>query len=212
MISGILKYLQVLYHVWFSHPMYQIRKGYIHRKKVAFFDDTNNTDEWQKEVYAEAAKYMIQNHFNTLLDIGCGSGYKLLKYFKEYDFTGVEIEPTLSNLKSTYPENKWTTLESANGKSYDLIICSDVIEHVSHPGIFLENIIKNIDFKTIIISTPDRHIVRGVNDYGPPKNISHYREWNQKEFHAFISDYLLVRKHYISNPDQGTQVIYARKK
>jgi SAM-dependent methyltransferase len=212
MIKSIIRYLLVVVQFCFSKPAYRIKRGYRHRVSTDQFDDSHNKDEWQKEVYAQARDFLDESDYCSVLDIGCGSGYKLIKYFGEFAATGVEIEPTLSKLKLKYPHYPWTRLGATFGKSFDMIICSDVIEHVDRPDFFLEQINQNIQFKTIIISTPERDMIRGKNDFGPPKNISHFREWNKKEFHAFISDYFLVNKHYISNAQQGTQVIYAQKR
>jgi SAM-dependent methyltransferase len=90
--------------------LHGIRPGYIHKKETVAFDDTHNEDEWQKEVYDFALMTFKENSMTTVLDIGCGSGYKLRSVFAGKDYTGSEIEPTLSYLKKTYPSDKWCTL------------------------------------------------------------------------------------------------------
>ena len=63
---------------------YFIKENYTHREKVRYHDDTKksyNTDKWQKEVYLLAKQYAEYSNFNTVLDIGTGSGFKLIKYF-----------------------------------------------------------------------------------------------------------------------------------
>ena len=86
---------------------YHIKEGYISRKTYTDFDDTQNTDDYQDEVYETAYKVCKQNNLSTVLDIGCGSGYKLIKYFKDFNFTGTELEPTLTWLIQSYPNYDW---------------------------------------------------------------------------------------------------------
>ena len=41
----------------------------------------------------------------TVIDVGCGSGWKLVNYLsKEFKTIGVETEPALSFLRKTYPD------------------------------------------------------------------------------------------------------------
>ena len=191
--------------------LHGIRPGYIHKKETVAFDDTHNEDEWQKEVYDFALMTFKENSMTTVLDIGCGSGYKLRSVFAGKDYTGSEIEPTLSYLKKTYPSDKWCTLTECHTRSYDLIILSDVIEHIKNPSSFLHNILKNISFEKMVISTPDRDLLSG-SALGPALNPSHYREWTSPEFKDFMSSHMTVEDHFISNKEQATQLILAAPK
>src|SRR5437899_2610774 len=53
---------------------YCIRGAYKHRPEYSYFDDTQLTEEWQREVYQRAAKLMIDDNLKSVCDIGCGSG------------------------------------------------------------------------------------------------------------------------------------------
>ncbi len=55
---------------------YFIRPGYAVNLPNEFFDDTPFRDQWQKEVYLEAANLASERGLCTILDIGCGSGFK----------------------------------------------------------------------------------------------------------------------------------------
>ena len=196
----------------FNSKKYGIKSGYFHRNKIIHFDDSNNKDEWQKEVYEFAFDYYNQNKFTSIIDIGCGSAYKLLKYFQDQQFIGVEVEPTLQNLKKLYPDKVWLNFFEIKDISVDLVICSDVIEHIENPAEFIDFLNRNINFKKIIISTPERDLMHSKLHYGPTKNICHYREWNSKELKNFLASYLIIESHHISNRKQATQVILASKR
>ena len=41
----------------------------------------------------------------TVIDIGCGSGWKLVNYLsKEFETIGIETEPAISFLREKYPD------------------------------------------------------------------------------------------------------------
>jgi 2-polyprenyl-3-methyl-5-hydroxy-6-metoxy-1,4-benzoquinol methylase len=81
-----------------------------------------------------------------VLDIGCGNGYfltvPLAARFQGIRFLGVDTDwgsieqarsaNTLTNLEFSFPE------EIREGRGFDLIIASEVIEHVEDPGKFIE--------------------------------------------------------------------------
>lgn len=174
-------------------------EGYSIRENPGHHDDRSLTDQAQDEVYQFAKEFLNINNFNNIVDIGCGSGFKLIKYFNNHNTIGIETEPCLSQLKITYPNKIWIESgkpeESFSDISYDtdIIICSDVIEHIKDPDQLLKYI-NTFNYKYLIISTPDRKILRdkfpetyGENSwYGPPKNGSHVREWTFDEFNEYL--------------------------
>jgi SAM-dependent methyltransferase len=197
----------------YSPGQYAIKAGYIHRNKSVYFDDRNLKDEYQNEVYELARLYAERNRCRQILDIGCGSAYKLLKYFSDYETTGVDVEETYNFLKKKYPDRIW--IKAGDNKSQfqhtDIIICSDVIEHVSNPDELIQ-FIKGIRFKLLFLSTPERDMIRGRVDYGPPENKAHMREWNSSELHKYLSRYFEIISQQITNIEQATQLIICRPK
>jgi SAM-dependent methyltransferase len=177
--------------------------NYLSNLNPTHHNDSEYTDTSQKEVYMFCADFMKQNSLKSVVDVGCGSGYKLIKYLSEFDTIGIETEPCFSLLKQKYPERNWI-ISGESEKSFnndvsisntDLVICSDVIEHILDPDILLEYLI-SLNAKYYVISTPCREILcknqRYSNVYnhtwsGPPLNTSHVREWTMTEFINYIS-------------------------
>jgi 2-polyprenyl-3-methyl-5-hydroxy-6-metoxy-1,4-benzoquinol methylase len=188
--------------------MYKIKENYSHREIAKNFNDLENTDEWQKEVYEKALEISIEYNYKIIVDVGTGSAYKLIKYFNDYETIGYDISKTVNKLKEKYPGKHWR--DDFVPTKCDLLIASDVIEHLQNPTDLINFIRKSSPAK-IILSTPDRELIN-TNQNGPPKNRSHYREWNFKEFNEYINDYFLIEEHFISNKQQGTQVIIAKLK
>ena len=181
---------------------YFLAKGYKYRDKVDHFDDRANKARWQDYVYATAHRVLTQNHGLTVLDIGCGSGFKLMKYFSGFETIGIERSETVPMLQATYPERKWLTAED-NDTPFppaDIYICSDVIEHIRHPDRFLARIAAS-PFQNIVISTPAREVLfaDGRREFlNPPENKHHHFEWTMGEFQKFICQYFYIQDHFFN--------------
>lgn len=191
---------------------YCLPKNYNSRKDNQYFDDTPYKDEFQDDVYQEAKKLVIDNNYNNILDIGTGSGYKLIKYFNEYNTIGVDLAPTILFLMKTYPNKTWCELSLVDKNiDFDLIICSDVIEHINDLNSFLLNL-NTFNFKKIIFSTPDKFNMYQSEHLGPPSNPAHVREWTMKELNNYLSKIYNIEKHFKSNQASNTQIIVCSKK
>lgn len=193
-----------------------IDPGYAHRRRIEYFDDTVNEDEWQREVYQRAHDLMIAQKLSSVSDVGCGSGYKLVKFLGEFETLGVDLPETIQAVQSRYPNRKWLagSFDSIDAEAADLVICSDVIEHVLDPGALMRFIVK-MARKCVVLSTPARELLyddRNKSRFGPPENPAHVREWSTKEFARFISRFLHIESHEISNLEQATQMIVGRPK
>lgn len=166
------------------------------------WDDTAMRDEWQREVYLMAYAIALITGAKTILDVGCGSGFKTLRYLRGFGtMVGVEIEPTLSFLRETYPDEHWLAPEEVTGM-FDLVVCADVIEHVHDPDELCRFIRKHAK-DHIVISTPDR--TRDPESaMGPPSNDGHVREWAFDEFSNYIRSQFHLRGQIVTNEAQTT--------
>lgn len=193
---------------------YGIRPDYRHQStnEHAYYEDTEETDRWQNEVYVVARA--LAKRGDRILDIGTGSGFKLLKYFGDFDTTGLDLSPTLMWLTDAYPRRKWgiSDLDDLSPKEYEVVICSDVIEHIPDPDDLLAYL-KSIKSRVIVLSTPEREIVRG-DHLGPPKNPAHFREWTLQELNDYLGREFNIESHFVSNPDigVGTQLVVMKNK
>jgi len=212
LIKKLLLFILGLTRSLFSKKKYKIKAGYIHRRQYKYYDDTQLKDEHQKEVYEIAKSFMISNNYNKIIDMGCGSGYKLLTYFKSFHTVGIDVSPTYEFLTRQYPNREWINAEYLNTLHLetDIIICADVIEHVLNPDKLLGSLQK-IDFKVLFLSTPERNISRGYFDYGPPLNEHHVREWTGLEFREYVSGFFEIVSHQITNFEQSTQLLICKK-
>lgn len=192
---------------------YFIYPEYVSRADAQDWDDTSISEEmmatYQKEVYELALGVANDKECGRILDVGCGSGLKLVKYFPEPPFKtiGTETTNTFDYLQRTYPTREWvnSSILGAPPKA-DLVICADVIEHLQDPDLLL-NYIKGTEAKWIIISTPNRDKTESLT--GPPSNVWHIREWSRREFTMYIASYFDVMSNVTLN-ESRTQAIICR--
>lgn len=192
---------------------YFIKPGYKSRTEYVHYDDLEEEDKWQLEVYLRAYGLMKKNNWNRVADIGCGSAYKLIKYLGDFETIGYELSQNVSELKRRHPNREWRTSDLQNAKELvaNLIICSDVIEHLVDPDTLMNYLVQQ-DFQALILSTPERDICRGTGDMGPPRNPAHQREWNLDEFQTYVSEYFQIEEHSVVNFKQGTQCVICKKR
>ena len=193
---------------------FEIDPGYRHRSSINYFDDTANADEWQREVYESARAIMLDKGLRTVTDVGCGSGYKLVHLLGEFETTGVDLPETIERTRQEYPDRKWLagSFAEVSPTKADLVICSDVIEHVADPDELMRFVVGLSD-GWVVLSTPARELVYGERSrsrFGPPGNPSHVREWTMGEFHSYASHFLEIERHEITNCEQATQMVVGR--
>ena len=187
-------------------PNFAIHPGYTHKVDVVAWDDRKFKHEAQRVVYHTSYTLSQRHGLTSVFDIGCGSGWKLvnLKGFRRR--IGSEIEPCFSFLKETYPEGEWIFSDLSKPspvQDVDLVMASDVIEHLVNPDLLMDYIDGIAKWKYLVLSTPDRDSVHGRNHQGPPRNPCHVREWSPDEFYRYV----IQRFPVISIAMAGSQIV-----
>jgi SAM-dependent methyltransferase len=155
----------------------------------------DRTLRWQEPVYRFASK-RLANVTSTVLDVGCGTGYKLMRHFdgKVRRLVGLDQGSAITRAQRDFPEQRWlegdlgadATWAQVSGLSPDIVICADVIEHVADPLQLLDRL-RDITSGRLVLSTPDRGRLDGASLLGPPLNVRHVREWTMDEIRALMS-------------------------
>jgi len=125
----------------------------------------------------------------TLLDYGCGDGYwsLVLSQFVACEITGVDYNPLrIERAKSIIKNAKFfeLNLEDANEQlgKFDIVFCSQVIEHIKDDVSFLNNIIRHYlkEHGVLILGTPNEgsllHRFRNYITKGETDHVHFYKE------------------------------------
>jgi hypothetical protein len=157
---------------------------------------------YQPDVYNLAYHIAKNVSCKYIIDIGSGDGLKLkpfeCKKIKNYKIIVADISENEGVLKQNVNGSIFLHSDFEHGLPAmeeewiqdSVVIFSDVIEHIVNPDILLRNL-SCISEKchAMLISTPERDIVRGFNNFGSPRSIYHVREWNMVEFQQLLNKY-----------------------
>ncbi len=141
--------------------------------------------KYQREVYNTAASYVRSEENLTLLDLGCGHPAKLVVSFnKPKKIVGVDFSEKILDIASTEGIGNWIghdlETELDLKEKFDLIICADVIEHISDTDMLLENAKRHMSDKSLlVISSPERKSTMIDNPL-------HVREFSCEELSAIL--------------------------
>lgn len=129
----------------------------------------------------------------NVLDVGCGEGKKMgiLNYHKNWKVTGIEIyEPDAAIARSsgTYEKVIIGNLKDFNkiysGKKFDVVFCSEVVEHLNkNDGLKLIEEMERVG-KKIVITTPKGFVAKHEACFFEGDNIYqvHLSGWEIAEF------------------------------
>ncbi|RAP75669.1 hypothetical protein [Paenibacillus montanisoli] len=177
---------------------FYLKSGYKSRKEPAYYYGTGENGISQPQVYVLAHYLGMKLGCKYVIDIGCSTAIKLIQLYPDFRIIGIDYGENLQICTNSYPYGTWIEhnldrpqkLQIQDSILKDsIIICADVIEHLVNPAYLLWNLKKMMEFSPVcLLSTPERDIVRGMDEFGPPKNSCHVREWNLSELnHLFHS-------------------------
>lgn len=160
-------------------------------------EPSRNNTLYQEPVYRFAGRLVRRRQLGSAIDVGTGSGVKFERYVAPHATTpvgfdqgsGIELARRRNNtiewIDGDFMTSKsWANL---NGRTFDLAICADVIEHVEDPVFLLHRLHECIGPDgLLLISTPDRMKFDRPNRLGPPDNHRHVREWTRDEFELLL--------------------------
>ena len=172
---------------------YGLPKDYQARETPQYFNDVlQDAHLWQADVYRLAAK-LAESSMSRLVDVGCGTGTKLIPLGQRFPICGIDYGANLEQCHLRYPEGEWieanleTEIIPADTFENAVVICADVIEHLIDPSALiatLRNATETADY--VLVSTPDRERMYGGEQGGPPANLAHTREWTLKELASWF--------------------------
>src|SRR5260221_7146467 len=144
-------------------------------------------------------------HPKTVLDVGCGEGFTLARLKKEKigeKLEGIEyLDEAIKLGKINNPgiEIKKGTIYELPYKdnSFDLVICTEVLEHLVDPIKALEEMVR-VSKHYCLLSVPDEpffmlaQLIRGKNWSRLGNDIEHINHWTFWGFRQLVGKYMKV--------------------
>jgi len=178
----------------------------------------NNTNNFRKYTSGNPIqKYLINNFLKKLflclenitiskvLDAGCGEGFVLSEFKKRNvgDYLeGIEFsDEALNTGEKIFPHLSLKKGDVYNmpykDGSFDLVICTEVMEHLKEPDKALDEIAR-VSEKYCLFSVPNEpifmmsNLLRGKNLSRWGNDIDHLQRWSSREFENIIGEKLDV--------------------
>ncbi len=182
-------------------------RHYVSRMNNHYHNDISRS-LYQVTTYIIAAELARRHNCSFIIDLGCGTAYKMAKLYPEFTPIGIDFNNNLAIAKQTYPhllfidinfESHATNcqlikvIESKIGLNVlqkSIVISADVIEHIRHPQeCFLHTVHFLLKYvAAVVMSTPDRIHMYGEDHPGPPANVAHVREHTLPELELMLVD------------------------
>ncbi len=129
----------------------------------------------------------INNRADKVVDVGCGTGHLLQFLSDKFKFksgTGLEYSPEAIRIaRRLFPSFDYHEYDVNNPwkENYDLVLCTEVLEHLLHPEIALTNIINMLGEEgKALITVPNGR----TDTFG-----GHINFWSPESWGVFIKKY-----------------------
>lgn len=183
---------------------YSIRPDYVARDEPDYYHDVEagpgdtSGVVWQPDVYTHARDVARVLGATRIVDVGCGSGKKLVALAQEgFDVIGVDYGANIAACRQSYSVGRWVEFDLSHPEGWiplepadwsgSVVVNSDVVEHLAQPEHLMRQLARGLESAAaLVVSTPDRVETYGPKHLGPPPNPAHVREWQKDEFAAFL--------------------------
>ena len=154
---------------------------------------------FQYPVYQLCRALLRSRRMRSFLDVGSGPGTKVAELIAPHcdDLLLLDQPSSRELVERQLPGARFVAadldaLDLDLGRSFDLIVCADVLEHLKDPRGCVRFVRAHLaEGGRAVLSTPERDNLRGRDCMGSP-HPDHVREWNAAEFRAFVEGCGLV--------------------
>ncbi len=161
----------------------------------------------------------------SVIEVGCGEGElaaRILRMVPGVRYAGFDISPeVIGEARRRYPGLSFSVLPieqlTAEAGEADLVIASEVMEHLDDPAAGIESILR-LPFRYLLLSVPREPVWRFLNiargrylmSFGnTPGHVNH---WSKRGFLGFLSRFHdSLKVEFIRSPFPWTMVVCSKK-
>lgn len=183
---------------------YGLPEGYEANPAITFDQDGDNywdaarlsaSRAYQAAAYEWAIRLVREHGCRSVADVGCGAGTKLAHLHRalpDVVTCGFDQPNAIEFARSYHDFGEWHALDLeapnlVSASTFDMVITSDVIEHLGNPDRLLE-VLRQLTHEgsLVLLTTPERVRLRGADCLSSP-NKYHVREWSMPELGHYLS-------------------------
>lgn len=129
---------------------------------------TPERQAWTRDIVAVAGA----NRVESVLDVGAGVGHDVRALIAEFPHLGCNVVEPNQALRDAMPARvlPYAHLAEATGE-YDLVLCIDVLEHVTEPEALLTEIMARVKDGGLLVEATATH------DQSTPLHLPEHAEW-----------------------------------
>lgn len=180
--------------------------------------------------FYKAPRYVLRKHnildtlgkykkdLDSFLDVGCGAGELACTLAKQglkgeaVDFSDEAIEhaKTIRAKRGVTPQQlKFHVggLEKVKGKKFDLVICSEVLEHIEDDAAMLRELLKHTR-KYLLVSVPAKQKLFDSSD----KAVGHFRRYEKESLQKMLESEGLSVLHFVNYGYPFTNLVRVLRK
>lgn len=163
------------------------------------YSSGNRFYDWHLRAFMQRIHALIQQGApETVLDAGCGEGFAI-DFLKKEDpsiqYTGVDLsEEAISYAQAHFSDQARFRNGSIyklpfSDNSFDLVLCSEVLEHLDDPNRAVDEL-RRVARSHIVITVPREPYFKWLNDIGRALGVSpdpgHVNFWTKRSFQDFV--------------------------
>lgn len=159
-------------------------------RKYHLEQNSYNMKMWKNTSRVQYLVDFITKHTKPgekVLDVGCGDMY-LAERLPEFDWTGIDINPDMSNKKAVTHNIEEYPYPFSDGQ-FDTVVCSEVLEHVFNPLNVNKEIKRILKPNGIyVLSTPNFDWIDHFMCHFRQLDFDYDRHWTMEHIHQYTPD------------------------